>query len=278
VKRRLTMLALSGAFSLALAACGGAAPSTGDTTGGTTDPLATTTTGDTASDATSVTGSESGSASGGTSSESTTTTGGASDSAATTTTDGMSESTATTTTGGASDSAATTTTDGMSESTATTTTGGASDGAATTTTEGSGASDSASDPLAALEADGRFTTLVTAIRTTGLDQQLNQLPEFTLFAPTDEAFLALPQDQLQGLLNNPQQLSDILLFHVADQKLMASEVTSGASVETLAGQPLTVSGSGSSLMLNSNAMLIDTDIEVGNGVVHVIDQVLVPGA
>jgi uncharacterized surface protein with fasciclin (FAS1) repeats len=248
------MLAATGALSVTLVACGGTAPSTGETGA---DPAATAVTGET-----SVTGGETGGEAGG----------GTAGETATMDTGSMADETAMTTDDMADET--TTTTDGMADETATTTSGSAT----SSTGDASGSAASEMDPLAALEADGRFTTLVTAIRAAGLEQQLSQLPAFTLFAPTDEAFLALPANQLQDLLANPQQLADILLFHIADEKLLASEVTAATSVETLAGEPLSISASGGNVLLNSSAEVVDTDMEVGNGVIHVIDQVLIPSS
>lgn len=252
--RKILMLAATGALSVTLVACGGTAPSTGETGA---DPAATAVTGET-----SVTGGETGGEAGG----------GTAGETATMDTGSMADETAMTTDDMADET--TTTTDGMADETATTTSGSAT----SSTGDASGSAASEMDPLAALEADGRFTTLVTAIRAAGLEQQLSQLPAFTLFAPTDEAFLALPANQLQDLLANPQQLADILLFHIADEKLLASEVTAATSVETLAGEPLSISASGGNVLLNSSAEVVDTDMEVGNGVIHVIDQVLIPSS
>jgi len=263
--RKILMLAATGALSVTLVACGGTAPSTGETGA---DPAATAVTGET-----SVTGGETGGeAGGGTAGETATMDTGSMADETAMTTDDMADETAMTTDDMADET--TTTTDGMADETATTTSGSAT----SSTGDASGSAASEMDPLAALEADGRFTTLVTAIRAAGLEQQLSQLPAFTLFAPTDEAFLALPANQLQDLLANPQQLADILLFHIADEKLLASEVTAATSVETLAGEPLSISASGGNVLLNSSAEVVDTDMEVGNGVIHVIDQVLIPSS
>ena len=126
-------------------------------------------------------------------------------------------------------------------------------------------------------ADGRFTTLVTALQETGLVETLKGDGPFTVFAPTDEAFAALPDGMLEDLLANPDQLSDILLYHVVPGKVMAADVVDLSSADTVLGQPVSISVSHGNVMVD-NATVIITDIEGTNGVIHVIDAVLVPGA
>ncbi|RPI87655.1 MAG: fasciclin domain-containing protein [Chloroflexi bacterium] len=126
-------------------------------------------------------------------------------------------------------------------------------------------------------ADGRFTTLVAAVQAAGLVEALKSEGPFTVFAPTDEAFSKLPEGTLDELLmpENSDQLENILLYHVVEGKVMAEDVVKLESVETLAGQAVQVEVMGDEVMIN-DAKVIITDIETSNGVIHVIDTVLLP--
>ena len=121
---------------------------------------------------------------------------------------------------------------------------------------------------------GNFNTLVTAVKAAGLVETLKGEGLFTVFAPTDEAFAQIPEDELNTLLDNKEALTKVLTYHVVLGKLMATEVIEMNSVETLQGQPLTIEA-GSEVKVN-NAKVIKTDIETSNGVIHVIDAVLMP--
>lgn len=129
--------------------------------------------------------------------------------------------------------------------------------------------------------DGRFTTLVAAVQAAGLAETLSSEGPFTVFAPTDDAFAALPEGTLDSLLlpENKQQLTDILLYHVVPGKVMAADVTGldGKMADTaLEGKQLAVKVDMGSVYLNENTKVIITDIEASNGVIHVIDSVLLP--
>jgi uncharacterized surface protein with fasciclin (FAS1) repeats len=127
-------------------------------------------------------------------------------------------------------------------------------------------------------AAGSFTTLVAAVEAAGLVETLKGEGPFTVFAPTDEAFAALPAGTLDTLLADPQgALSDILLYHVVPGKVMAADVVgmSGQEVETAGGQTLMITVDGDTVMIN-DATVVTADIETANGVIHVIDTVLVP--
>ena len=124
-------------------------------------------------------------------------------------------------------------------------------------------------------AAGSFNTLVAAVQAAGLEDALRGEGPFTVFAPTDEAFAALPAGTLESLLADPAALSDILLYHVAAGKLMASDVVERGFITTLLERPLTVTAVGDEVTIN-NAKLVATDIETSNGVIHVIDVVLIP--
>ena len=121
--------------------------------------------------------------------------------------------------------------------------------------------------------DGNFNTLVAALEAAGLVETLSGEGNFTVFAPTDEAFAALPEGTVEALLADIPALTDILLYHVAGEKLMASDVLSVDAVESLQGQSLDVDAE--SAMVDG-AAIVATDIEAANGVIHVIDAVVLP--
>ncbi len=121
---------------------------------------------------------------------------------------------------------------------------------------------------------GNFDTLATALTEAGLVDTLKGEGPFTVFAPTDEAFAKIPADQLADILADKEMLTSILTYHVVPGKVMASEVTGMSSADTVQGQALTISTEGG-VMVDS-AMVVQTDIEASNGVIHVIDTVLLP--
>jgi uncharacterized surface protein with fasciclin (FAS1) repeats len=128
-------------------------------------------------------------------------------------------------------------------------------------------------------ADGRFTTLVAAVQAAGLVDTLKSEGPFTVFAPTDDAFAALPAGTVEGLLADIPALTDILLYHVVAGKVMAADVVGldGQSAETaLVGKSISIKVDGDKVILNDNVNVIITDIETSNGVIHVIDAVLLP--
>jgi len=128
----------------------------------------------------------------------------------------------------------------------------------------------------AIEADD-FNTLVTAIQEADLVEALKAEGPFTVFAPTDQAFSDLPEGTLDNLLENTDQLSNVLLYHVVSGKVMAEDVLGmdGAMVETLLGETIEISIKDGMVYIN-DAQVITTDIETSNGVIHVINKVLVP--
>jgi uncharacterized surface protein with fasciclin (FAS1) repeats len=128
-------------------------------------------------------------------------------------------------------------------------------------------------------ADGRFTTLVAALDAAGLVETLSGEGAFTVFAPTDDAFAALPEGTVEGLLADIPALTDILLYHVVDGVVPAETALTldGQMVETLSGEKFSVSLMDGSLYIN-DAMVIITDIEASNGIIHVVDAVILPPA
>lgn len=134
-----------------------------------------------------------------------------------------------------------------------------------------------SDIVDIASADGRFTTLVAAVQEAGLVEALKSEGPFTVFAPTDDAFSKLPEGTLEELLmpENSDMLENILLYHVVEGKVMAEDVVMLEEAETLAGQAVKIEVMDDEVMIN-DAKVIITDIEASNGVIHVIDTVLLP--
>ncbi len=128
-------------------------------------------------------------------------------------------------------------------------------------------------------ADGRFTTLVAAVQAAGLVETLKGEGPFTVFAPTDEAFAKLPAGTVEDLLKpeNLEALQNILLYHVVPGKVMAADVTALESAETASGQMVAIKTDMGNVNIN-DAKVVITDIETSNGVIHVIDAVLLPPA
>jgi len=128
-------------------------------------------------------------------------------------------------------------------------------------------------------ADGRFGTLVAAVQAAGLVDALKGAGPLTVFAPTDDAFAKLPAGTVETLLKpeNLEQLKSILLYHVVGSKLMASDVTSMPSAKSLEGSEIAFKVDMGNAYANE-AKIIITDIETSNGIIHVIDSVLLPPA
>ncbi|MCB0045905.1 MAG: fasciclin domain-containing protein [Caldilineaceae bacterium] len=129
----------------------------------------------------------------------------------------------------------------------------------------------------AINADG-FGTLVTAVQAAGLVDTLKSEGPFTVFAPADEAFAALPDGTLDALLEDPEgALKEVLLYHVIPDKLMAEDIAKMGSSVTAQGQSVTFTVGGNNIMVN-DANVVAADIEACNGVIHVIDKVIIPAA
>lgn len=134
-----------------------------------------------------------------------------------------------------------------------------------------------SQSIAGLAASNpNLSTLATALRITGLDAVLAAGGPFTVFAPTNAAFAALPSATLNALLADPAALAQVLLFHVASGQVLSSQLTNGQNVTTLraGARPLVVNLTGGVRIDNSN--VIAADVRATNGVVHVINAVLLP--
>jgi uncharacterized surface protein with fasciclin (FAS1) repeats len=137
-----------------------------------------------------------------------------------------------------------------------------------------GASAQAKDIVDTAVGAGSFKTLVTAIQTAGLVETLKGKGPFTVFAPTDEAFAKLPPGTLDGLLKDKTKLASILTYHVVPASVMAKDVKPG-DVKTVNGKSFKVATAGGKVMVN-DATVTSTDIAASNGVIHVIDTVLIP--
>ncbi|MGM0535494.1 MAG: fasciclin domain-containing protein [Pseudomonadota bacterium] len=124
---------------------------------------------------------------------------------------------------------------------------------------------------------GQFETLVAAVEAAGLVETLKGEGPFTVFAPTDDAFAALPEGTVESLLEpeNQAQLQAILTYHVVSGMIMAEDAMAADSATTVQGQDLTITTMDGSVMIN-DATVVQADIEASNGVIHVIDSVLMP--
>ena len=132
------------------------------------------------------------------------------------------------------------------------------------------------DIVAVAAGAGSFNTLVAAIKAAGLVETLQGKGPFTVFAPTDEAFEKLPKGTVESLLKpeNKDKLVAILTYHVVPGKVMAADVTT-MKAKTVNGQSLDINVAGGSVTINS-ATVVKTDIAASNGVIHVIDSVVLP--
>ena len=126
------------------------------------------------------------------------------------------------------------------------------------------------------EKAGSFKTLVAALKAAGLVEILSSKGPFTVFAPTDEAFAKLPKGTVEDLLKpeNKAKLTKILTYHVVPGKVTSKEVKPG-EVKTVEGKSLKVTVEKGMVMIN-DAMVVKVDVEASNGVIHVIDKVLLP--
>ena len=126
-------------------------------------------------------------------------------------------------------------------------------------------------------AAGSFTTLAAALDAAGLIDTLKGPGPFTVFAPTDAAFAKLPEGAVDGLLKDKAKLTSILTYHVVPGKVMAADVIKLDGAKTVNGQSVTIKVVDGKVQVD-NAGVTQTDIETSNGVIHVIDTVLVPAS
>lgn len=128
-------------------------------------------------------------------------------------------------------------------------------------------------------AAGSFKTLVAAVKAAGLVETLKGKGPFTVFAPTDEAFAKLPRGTVEGLLKNIPKLTAVLTYHVVPGKVMAADVVKLKTAKTVQGQEAKIDASKwhlhKSVKIN-DANIVKTDVVADNGVIHVIDKVILP--
>ena len=122
---------------------------------------------------------------------------------------------------------------------------------------------------------GSFNTLVTAVKAAGLVETLKGKGPFTVFAPTDAAFAKLPKATLDGLLADKQALTKVLLYHVVAGNVMAKDVVKLTEAKTVQGSAAKITVKDGGVKVD-NANVVKTDIECTNGVIHVIDTVILP--
>jgi uncharacterized surface protein with fasciclin (FAS1) repeats len=128
-------------------------------------------------------------------------------------------------------------------------------------------------------AAGNFKTLVTAVKAAGLVDTLKSKGPFTVFAPTDDAFAKLPKGTVEGLLKDIPKLKAVLTYHVVSGKVMAADVVKLKTAKTVQGQEVKIDASKWHLHKNvkiNDANVIKADIATDNGVIHVIDKVMLP--
>jgi uncharacterized surface protein with fasciclin (FAS1) repeats len=123
-------------------------------------------------------------------------------------------------------------------------------------------------------AAGNFKTLATALQAAGLVETLKGPGPFTVFAPTDEAFAKLPTGTVEALLKDKQRLAAVLTYHVVPGRVMASDVVKLTAAKTVQGGSLTIRADNGVTI--DDAKVVKTDIQASNGVIHVIDAVLIP--
>ena len=135
----------------------------------------------------------------------------------------------------------------------------------------------AADIVETASANGSFTTLVAAVKAAGLVDTLKGQGPFTVFAPSDEAFRKLPSGTLENLLKpeNKAQLTKVLTYHVVPGKVMASDITGKTTAKTVQGSTVALDATGATVKVD-NATVSKADVAASNGVIHVIDTVIMP--
>ena len=138
-----------------------------------------------------------------------------------------------------------------------------------------GATDEKKDIVDTAVAAGSFKTLAAALQAAGLVETLKGKGPFTVFAPTDEAFAKLPAGTVEALLKDKEKLTQILLYHVVAGNVMAKDVVKLKSAKTVQGSSVKITVKDGKVMVD-NAHVVTTDIATSNGVIHVIDSVILP--
>jgi uncharacterized surface protein with fasciclin (FAS1) repeats len=134
----------------------------------------------------------------------------------------------------------------------------------------------AGDIVATAKEAGSFGTLLKAAAAAGLVETLQGAGPYTVFAPTDAAFAALPAGTLDKLLADPAALKKVLLYHVVPGAVTADQVVGMTSADSAEGSPIAITVKDGKVYLNNDAQVVATDIRASNGVIHVIDHVILP--
>ncbi len=145
--------------------------------------------------------------------------------------------------------------------------------------DGEGSFDGMADDPAATAASNNpvLSTLVTAVREAGLVDTLNGEGPFTIFAPTNDAFAAIPEEDLNAILADQELLTSILTYHVvAGESLDAQDLIDAGTVTTVNGADLTLAASGDMIEVNGTSTVVCGNVQTANATVHIIDNVLVP--
>jgi uncharacterized surface protein with fasciclin (FAS1) repeats len=125
------------------------------------------------------------------------------------------------------------------------------------------------------QAAGQFSALLQAVEVAGLTETLQEGGPFTVFAPTDGAFANLPEGALEGLLDDPEALADVLLYHVVPGEYTLAELRDVSSLETVQGEALEITSDRMGLLIDG-ASILTADVRAANGVIHVMTRVLLP--
>ncbi|HUF68013.1 MAG TPA: fasciclin domain-containing protein [Longimicrobiales bacterium] len=125
-------------------------------------------------------------------------------------------------------------------------------------------------------AAGGFTTLLAAVRAAGLEETLRSAGPFTVFAPTDAAFAKLPAGTVEALLGDREQLAAILTYHVVAGRVMSTDVVTLESASTVTGESVDIRTVNGAVMIDG-ATVVKADVTASNGVIHVVDTVILPG-
>lgn len=136
---------------------------------------------------------------------------------------------------------------------------------------------SSSDLVDTAVGAGNFTTLVSLVQAAGLEETLRSDGPFTVFAPTDEAFAAVPSETLTALGASPDALKNVLLYHVVSGRVTAADAAGVNSATTAQGQDIAIGHENGGVQVNG-ANVVQADVGASNGVIHVIDAVILPPA
>lgn len=131
------------------------------------------------------------------------------------------------------------------------------------------------DIVSTAQKAGEFDILILSLKKTGLDRTLRGKGPFTVFAPSDAAFGKIPKESREALLNDKDKLPTVLKYHVVPKKLMSTDLSDKRSVYTVQGEALMLENKDGTLVVDG-AIVTKPDIVCGNGVIHVIDEVVVP--